>query len=97
MNRIQKITLAFGITGILVNAICIATGNVTLGYLANLLGRLSGLAYMVAVDKFRSEYMLPITLATVNVFVTHELLLFTEMLITATIYQLNAYRQFTKK
>lgn len=97
MNKTKRLTLIIGIAGITINIIGLATGNLALGYAAGFAGRLSGALYMVAVDKFRLEYSLPIILSLINILYTSEALLFVEMLVTSTIYQLNAFRLFTKK
>jgi hypothetical protein len=97
MRKLEKVTLIVGCSGIAINLICIAIGNPVLGYAANLVGRVSGTLYMISVDKFRSEYLLPITLAAINVVVVEEMLLFTELMVSSCIYQLNAFRFFSKK
>jgi nicotinamide riboside transporter PnuC len=95
MNNIQKATIVVGVSGILLNMLCIATHQNQLGYVANFLGRLSGTLYMVAVDRKRLEYFLPLAFAATNAVVASEILLFTELLVSSLVYQVNAYRLFS--
>jgi hypothetical protein len=96
-TRIQQITLITGCIGLTINALSLALQNEPAGYLALCLGRLSGLFYMVCLDRFRFYYLFPLFISGANVAINSEFMTFAELLASSIIYQISAFHTFNKK
>jgi hypothetical protein len=94
MTTTKKLCLITGWAG--VTCLALSYLHPTLGFAGATLGRISGLLYMIVIDKMRAEYLAPIAISIINIFVSSQSLLFTEMMVSAIIYQVSATRLFSK-
>ena len=96
-NKLQTSVLLTGFFGMTCVILSLAVVKLAfLGYLGNLMLRLSGALYATYLDRMRVLYLLPLTVSATNAIVNTPELLFVELLVSAGIYQFGAYQVFVK-
>jgi len=89
-------SVGLGVTGIVLNMTGLLLSFPRLNFVAVLIGRFAGIAYITAIDRFRPLALVPMGVAVINSFMGMQELIFLEMLLQSIIYQYMAILTFMK-
>ena len=96
MKTNQLLSIATGSLGIVLNIVGLYLGNDSINYTALLLGRVSGVLFVVSIDKFYWWLLTPLTITLTNTYFQSPELYFLENVVQGSIYQVSALLTFKK-
>ena len=96
MKANQVLTIVTGSLGIVLNILGLYIGNDAINYSALLLGRVSGVLFVVSIDKFYWWLLTPLTITLTNTYFQSPELYFLENTVQGVIYQVSALFTFKK-